>query len=61
MLLLAAMAIVAGTGGAFSAWALLKLIAFATNLLWYGDLSFASEPIVNRGVLLVLCIPSSAG
>ena len=31
MLILAAMAIVAGTGGAFSAWALLKLIAFTTN------------------------------
>ena len=33
LLILAAMAIVAGTGGAFSAWALLKLIALATNLL----------------------------
>ena len=36
MLILAAMAVVAGTGGALSAWALLKLIAFATNVLWYG-------------------------
>ena len=37
MLILAAMATVAGTGGAFGAWVLLKLIAFATNLFWYGN------------------------
>ena len=36
MLILAAMAVVAATGGAFSAWALLKLIALATNMLWHG-------------------------
>jgi len=35
MLILAAMATVAGTGGAFSAWALLKLIYLATNLFWF--------------------------
>ena len=61
MLLLAAMAIIAGTGGAFSAWALLKLIAFATNLLWYGDLSFIPAPIANRGALLVLLVPVIGG
>jgi len=57
MLILAAMAIVAGTGGAFSAWALLKLIAFATNVLWYGNFSFESADIAGRGPLLVLFIP----
>jgi len=57
MLVLAAMAIVAGTGGAFGAWALLKLIALATNLFWYGNLSFASASIADRGILLVLFIP----
>ena len=40
MLILAAMATVAGTGGAFSAWVLLKLIAIATNILWYGSRSY---------------------
>ena len=61
MLILAAMAIVAGTGGAFSAWALLKLIAFATNVLWYGNFSFASAVIADRGPLLVLFIPIIGG
>ncbi|HEV2594073.1 MAG TPA: chloride channel protein [Sphingomicrobium sp.] len=57
MLILAAMATVAGSGGAFSAWALLKLIAFATNLFWYAKPSFGGAGIVNRGPLLVLIIP----
>jgi H+/Cl- antiporter ClcA/CBS domain-containing protein len=61
MLILAAMAVVAGTGGAFSAWALLKLIALATNILWYGELSFATADIHNRGALLVLLIPVLGG
>ena len=61
MLLLAAMAIVAGTGGAFSAWALLKLIAFATNVLWYGSFSFAPAAIAKRGPLLVLLFPIVGG
>ncbi len=61
MLILAAMAIVAGTGGAFSAWALLKLIALATNLAWYGDLSFGAAVIANRGPLLVILIPIVGG
>jgi H+/Cl- antiporter ClcA len=61
MLILAGMAIVAGTGGAFSAWALLKLIAFATNLFWYGSLSFGPAVIADRGWLLVLLIPVIGG
>jgi H+/Cl- antiporter ClcA len=61
MLILAAMATVAGTGGAISAWALLKLIALATNLLWFGNLSFVSAPIAGRGPLLVLFIPVLGG
>ena len=61
MLLLAAMAIVAGTGGAVSAWALLKLIAFATNVLWYGSFSFAPAAIAKRGPLLVLLFPIVGG
>ncbi|HLO19116.1 MAG TPA: chloride channel protein [Sphingomicrobium sp.] len=61
MLLLAAMAVVAGTGGAFSAWALLKLIALATNVFWYGNFSFAQGTIVQRSPLLVLLIPIIGG
>ena len=61
MLILAAMAIVAGTGGALSAWALLKLIAFATNALWYGNFTFASVVIADRGPFLVLFIPVIGG
>jgi H+/Cl- antiporter ClcA len=57
MLILAAMATVAGTGGALSAWALLKLIAFATNLFWYGRFAFAPALIAARPPLLVLLIP----
>jgi CIC family chloride channel protein len=57
MLILAAMATVAGTGGALSAWALLKLIALATNLFWYGRLTFAPALIAARAPLLVLLIP----
>ena len=61
MLILAAMAVVAGTGGALSAWALLKLIAFATNVLWYGSFSFLPAAIAGRGPLLVLIIPIIGG
>jgi H+/Cl- antiporter ClcA/CBS domain-containing protein len=61
MLILAAMAIVAGTGGAFSAWILLKLINFATNLFWYGSFSFDSSMIAGRGPLLLLLVPVIGG
>jgi H+/Cl- antiporter ClcA len=61
MLVLAAMATVAGTGGALSAWALLKLIAFATNAFWYGNLSFAPATIADRWPLLILVIPVLGG
>jgi H+/Cl- antiporter ClcA/predicted transcriptional regulator len=61
MLILAAMATVCGTGGAFSAWALLKLIALATNLFWYGHLSFAAAAIASRPALLVVLIPVLGG
>jgi H+/Cl- antiporter ClcA len=61
MLILAVMATVAGTGGACGAWALLKLIALATNVLWHGDLSFAAMSIAGRGPFLVLIIPIAGG
>ena len=61
MLILAAMAIVAGTGGAFSAWALLKLIYFATNVFWYGVFSFDPSVIAGRGPLLLVLVPVVGG
>lgn len=61
MLILALMATVAGTGGAFSAWALLKLIYFATNVFWYGDFSFTSTVIADRAAMLVFFIPVLGG
>jgi len=61
MLMLAAMAVVAGTGGAFSAWALLRLIAFATNVFWYGNFSFAPAVIADRAPLLLLLVPIAGG
>src|SRR5512146_2999276 len=61
MLLLAAMAVVAGTGGAFSAWALLKLIDLATNLFWYGNSSFGPAVIAGRAPLLVVTVPVVGG
>ncbi|HWW63903.1 MAG TPA: chloride channel protein [Sphingomonadaceae bacterium] len=62
MLVLALMAIVVGTGGAFGAWILLKLIAIATNLFWFGRLSadaarFADTPL---GIAMV-AIPIVGG
>lgn len=36
LLILASMALVVGAGGAFAAWALVKLIALVTNLVWFG-------------------------
>jgi CIC family chloride channel protein len=47
-----------GTGGAMGAWILLKLIAIATNLFWFGRLSAATVDITDSRVgMLVLLIP----
>ncbi len=46
MLALAVAALVIGSGGAAAAWVLLKLIALATNIGWYGQFSFAPVAIV---------------
>lgn len=57
MILLAGMALVVGTGGACGAWILLQLIAFATNLFWFGRVSVApasiTETSIGFGVLVV--------
>src|SRR3546814_16068838 len=58
MLLLAAMALVVGTGGACGAWVLLKMIEFATNLFWFGRLS--AEPVEITDAALGLGTRSEA-
>lgn len=47
ILILCAFALVAGTGGAFAAWALLKLIALFTNIAYFQRISFS--PVVFAG------------
>ncbi|EQB01837.1 chloride channel protein [Sphingobium quisquiliarum P25] len=50
MLMLAAAAIVVGTGGAMGAWLLLKAIAAATNIFWFGRLSAAPSEITGNSL-----------
>ncbi len=58
MIMLAGASILVGTGAAFGAWILLKLIAFATNLFWFGRISAAPAEIVDAHVgLAVIAIP----
>jgi hypothetical protein len=45
MLMLAAASVAIGSGSAFGALVLLKLIYNATNLLWLADVSFVSRQI----------------
>ena len=62
MLMLAAASVAIGSGSAFGAWVLLKLIYLATNLFWFADISFVSRHIYDANVgLLVLAIPVVGG
>lgn len=47
VLLLAAMAVVVGTGGVASAWILLRLITLCTNVAYFHDFSFAPHDLVD--------------
>ena len=58
MVVLAAAALLVGAGGALGAWVLLKLIAIATNLFWFGRISLVSAQITDSHLgLLVIVIP----
>ena len=58
MIMLAGAALVVGTGAAFGAWLLLKLIALATNLFWFGRISAAPAAITDAHLgLAVIAIP----
>ena len=56
VLMLASMAIAVGTGGAFAAWFLVKLIALVTNLVWFSRLDTTIPSMVDavRGPWMVL-------
>ncbi|WP_428486596.1 chloride channel protein [Rhodopila sp.] len=47
VLLLAAMAVVVGAGGVASAWVLLRLITFCTNVAYFHDLSVAPHDLAD--------------
>ena len=47
ILLLVAMAVVVGSGGAGAAWLLIKLINLVTNLVWFGRLDVASASMAH--------------
>ena len=45
LLMLAAMAVVVGSGGAGAAWLLIRLITLATNIVWFGRLDVISRSL----------------
>jgi CIC family chloride channel protein len=62
LLLLAGMAVVVGAGGAGAAWLLVKLIALATNISWFGRFSFVHS--TPAGAVLspwMILIPALGG
>lgn len=62
VLILLAMALVVGAAGAFSAWFLLKLIAFVTNLAWFGKASTAAASLASvHPSWIVVAIPVVGG
>jgi len=61
MLLLAAAALVVGSGGAFGAWVLIKLIAIATNLFWFGRFSAEAASIADARLGLAAALIPVAG
>jgi len=58
MLMLAMAALVVGSGGALGAWVLLKSIAIAANLFWFGRFSAAPAAITDNALgLWLVAIP----
>src|SRR5690348_6181472 len=45
LLMLAAMAVVVGSGGAGAAWVLIRLITLTTNLVWFGRFDVVSRSL----------------
>jgi H+/Cl- antiporter ClcA len=61
VLILAALALVAGTGGAGAAWVLSRLINFVTNLAWFGAWSTAPVNIADNTLGLFSVLIPIAG
>jgi H+/Cl- antiporter ClcA len=62
ILMLIAMALVIGAGSAVGAWFLLKLIAVATNLVWFGRLSTEAVSLANlKPSLWMVAAPAIGG
>lgn len=61
MLVLAAMALVTGTGGAVAAWILLHLIALVINLFWFQQVSAGPALIVDAASGPLVLIAPVAG
>jgi chloride channel protein, CIC family len=61
LLILMAMALVVGTGGAAAAWALLHLINLATNIAYYGRLSAAPVSIIGNALGWIAVLIPVAG
>ena len=61
MLLLAAAAPLVGTGATAGAWLLLKAIALATNLFWFGRLSVAPSRIADNSLGVAALLVPVAG
>lgn len=59
--LLAVAALAVGLGGAAGAWVLLKLIALATNLFWYGRLSAGSVTMAMGAPMALVVFTPVAG
>lgn len=56
VLLLIAMSVIVGSGGALAAWVLVSLIALVTNIVWFGQISIAAPSLgdVPRSFWMVL-------
>jgi H+/Cl- antiporter ClcA len=62
VLLLMAMALVAGTGGALAAWLLIKLIALVGNAVWFGRLSVTPIAMAEAPhTFWVILVPALGG
>ena len=62
VLLLIAMALVVGAGGAGAAWLLIKLIAFVTNLMWFGRISVEEVSLGTvQPSLWMVAVPAIGG
>jgi len=58
MLMLSAMALPIGLAGAVAAWLLLRLIALATNIFWFGRFDFAAADPHNAALgLFAMAVP----